>query len=158
MEVIGYKCFNNGLVTNYGDRLEVGKTYSADGDISYGKNGYHFCLNMEDTFRYFDTFNNEVEVAKVLGSGKIDSSFDDYNEYYDLYCAEHIQVLEVLSRAQIIEYGLKLHGPRAWRFVSTFCLSKEEIELFKDKFSKEYTTLLRIKYYQEIPKAKTRKL
>ncbi len=149
MEILGYKCFNKGLLTQYGDKLEVGKTYTATGKILFGKNGYHFCKRVEDTFRYFDTFNNEVDVTKVIGSGFIDESFDDYNEYYDLYASEKIRILEIIPRDKIIEYGLNLYGPRAWRFISTFGLTDSEILLFKNRYYNDFDMLRRIDIYQE---------
>lgn len=158
MEVKGYKCFYKGLSTQYGDKLELGKVYTAHGKIVFGKNGYHFCQRMEDTFRYFDTFNCEVDVAKVIGMGKIDTSYDDYNEYYDLYCSEKIMLLKLLTRDDIIRYGLNLFGPRAWRFISTFGLTKEEIKLFKEKYYNEYDMLKRISVYQEKCDSKIKRL
>ena len=158
MVIEGYKCFEKGLLTQYGNKLEVGKTYTATGKILFGNNGYHFCERMEDTFRYFDTFNKEIEVAKVLGSGKIDESFDDYNEYYNLYCAERITILEIIPRNKIIEYGLRLGGPRAWRFIETFGLNDEEILLFKEKHYNSIDILNRISIYQEKPDRKIKML
>ena len=54
-----------------------------------------------------------------------------------------------MSRLEIIEEGLNLNEIRVQRFISTFCLSKEEIELFKEKFSKCNYILDVSAYYQE---------
>ena len=50
-----------------GDRLtykkfELYKLYSTEGKIKYGLegNGYHFCKYLEDTLRYYDAMNDEV--------------------------------------------------------------------------------------------------
>ena len=147
--VIGYKCFNKGLVTRYGDVLEVGKEYTSKHDPKFGKSGYHFCKNMEDTFRYFDSFNDEVDVCIVEGSGKIEKYDDYYYGYYDMYCSEKIKVLRILTREDIINYGLNLNELTAERFISTFGLTSEEIKLFKDKFFYSWGVLNAIAYYQE---------
>lgn len=147
--VIGYKCFNKGLVTRYGDVLEVGKEYTARHDPKFGHSGFHFCKNMEDTFRYFDCFNDEVEVCIVEGFGKVECYDDDYNGYYDMYSAEKIKIVQRLSREEVIYYGLNLNKRTVERFVSTFGLTDEEIQLFKEKFFYSRRVLNAIAYYQE---------
>ena len=151
MEIIGYKCFNKGLVNSYGSKFNLGEIYVAQGIIKYGTNGngFHLCKNMEDTFRYFDTFSEEVDVCLVKGSGIIKKFCDEYNGYYDLYCVEKLEILEQLSRLQIIENGLKLDDIKVQRFISTFQLTKEEIKLFKEKYKRFERVLNAIAYYQE---------
>ena len=78
MEIIGYKCFNKGLLTNNNLKIEINMIYHCNDDISFGKNGFHFCLNLEDTLRYFDAFNESVDITIVKGFGNIIS----YNETY----------------------------------------------------------------------------
>lgn len=147
--VIGYKCFNKGLITNYGDILEVGKEYTARHDPKFGHSGFHFCKNMEDTFRYFDCFNDEVEVCLVEGFGKIEIYNDEYNGYYDMYSSEKIKILRIFTRKDIINYGLNLNELTAERFISTFGLTDKEIKLFKEKYFYSWGVLNAISYYQE---------
>ena len=147
--VIGFKCFNKGLVTSYGDVLEVGKEYISNTDPKFGARGFHFCINIEDSFRYFDCFNNEVDVCIILASGKIDIYNDEYNGYYDMGCCEKIVILEKLTREEVISIALNLNEIRVKRFVSTFGLTKNEIELFKNKFFYSKFVLDAISYYQE---------
>lgn len=151
MEVIGYKCFNKGLTNRYGKKFSVGKIYLCPEIIKFEKNGngFHLCKNIEDTFRYFDTFNNEVDVCLVKGIGKINESFDDYNCYYDMYCVEKMEILKHLNRTEIINLGLNLHPIRAKRFVSSFKLTLDEIKLFKEKYKTEIDVIDAIAYYQE---------
>lgn len=151
MEIIGYKCFNKGLVNSYGSKFNLGEIYVAQGKIKYGTNGngFHLCKNMEDTFRYFNTFEDEVDVCLVKGSGIIKMFCDEYNGYYDLYCVEKLEILEQLSRFQIIEKGLKLDDIKVQRFISTFQLTKDEIKLFKEKYRSYDSVLNAIAYYQE---------
>ena len=62
MKVIGYKCFNKDLINHYGQKFEIGKIYIASGIIKFGTrgNGFHMCKNIEDCFRFFDTFRAEA--------------------------------------------------------------------------------------------------
>lgn len=151
MEVLGYKCFNEDLTNRYGIKFDIGKKYSISGDIKYGLNGngFHMCKNFEDTLRYFDAFNDLVSICLVKGSGDIVYTFDDYNEYYDLYCVRNLEILKLLSRKEIINMGLNLKGPRLERFLSSIKLTSNEIILFQTKFEKDSFILNVIEYYQQ---------
>lgn len=149
MEIVGYKCFNRGLINRYGNKFSKGKIYIATGNIKFRNNGFHMCKNMEDTFRYFDALNNEVDVCLVKGSGEIQEFSDEYYGYYDMYSVQKIEILKQLSHLEIIEKGLSLNEIKVQRFLSTFKLNKNEIELFKEKFNKYKTVLNMIAYYQE---------
>lgn len=149
MEIKGYKCFNKNLINRYGKKFEVGKIYISSGVLKFGNNGFHMCKNIEDTFRYFDVFNNDVDVCLVSGSGKIIEYSDEYYGYYDMYCVEKIKIIDNLSREEIINIGLDLNKERVKRFVSLFRLTNDEIFLFKEKFEKYVEVLDAISYYQE---------
>lgn len=150
MEIYGYKCFNKDMTNRYGKKLEIGKIYSTSNDIKFGNdgNGYHFCKNMEDTFRYFPATTEEVSVCYVKGSGNIVEYEDDYNGYYDMYAAESIEILKKLDRQEVINYALELPSYRVKRFIQTFKLNDDEIELFKDKFKNNLDVINTISYYQ----------
>lgn len=149
--MIGYKCFYSGLINRYGIRFDIGKTYYTNGEIKYGNkgNGFHMCSNLEDTLRYFDAFYDYVDICLVEGYGKTDCFEDEYNGYYDMYACEYLRIIKVLTREEIIDYALNLNEMRVKRFISQFKLNKEEIELFKNKFSKYPDVLNCIAYYQE---------
>lgn len=149
MEVIGYKCFNKDLINSYGKKFSLGKIYVANGNLKFGMNGFHMCKNIEDTFRYFDTSNKDIQVCKVIGSGNIIQYNDEYNGYYDLYCVEKIKIINLLSREELINIGLTLNDIRVERFVSTLSLNIDEIEKFKEKYNKYQRVLKAIAYYQE---------
>ena len=133
-----------------GKEIEIGQVYTANGNVKAGNDshGYHFCKNMEDTFRYFDAMNDEVSVCLVRGTGIIDEYEDDYNGYYNIYASEHIEILKKLTREEIITYALNLNEIRVRRFVQGFKLTDDEIELFKEKFSSSSNVLKYINYYQ----------
>ena len=145
--ITGFKCFNRGLVNRYGEKFEPGIKYHAPGEIKYHQNGFHMCANLEDTLRYFDAMNDEVEIARVLGFGSIDTYDDEYNGFYDMYATEYMEILQVLSHDEIINYALKLTPERVKRFISLFKLTKEEQETFKGKFNNP-SVLMTLEYYQ----------
>lgn len=150
MEIIGYKCFNKDLTNRYGRKMNVGEKYTANGAVNFGNvgHGFHFCKNIEDTFRYFPANEKEISVCLVKGTGEIVEYEDEYNGYYNMYSAEHIEILKQLNRDEVIEIGLKLSPYRVCRFIQCFKLSNDEIELFKEKFSDYKTVLQYIDYYQ----------
>ena len=147
----GYKCFNKNLINRYGIPFEVGKTYSASGDISFGNdgNGFHMCLNLEDTLRYFDGFNSEIDICEVIGDGNFVLFEDNYYGYYDMYSVEKIQIIKKLSREEIIDKMLNSIEFRVIRFIQGYKLSPFELQLFKDRFANNISILNAISYYQE---------
>lgn len=147
----GYKCFNKGLVNRYGIKFEIGKIYHCDKEIKFGNDGhgFHVCKRLEDTLRYFDAMQAEVDICLVECYGKCDEQADDYYGYYDMYSFEYMIIKKILTREEIINYGLSLSGEQVERFISLFKLTKEEIDIFKYKFQKESLTLKFLSYYQE---------
>ena len=147
----GYKCFDKGVINRYGTRFEIGKIYHCDNTIKFGNNGhgFHVCKRLEDTLRYFDAMNEEIDMAKVTCYGNYQEYEDDYNEYYDMYAFEYMIIDEIMSREAIITYGLKLSEIRVKRFISQIKLTTEEIMLFKEKFKYNDNVLKTISYYQE---------
>ena len=76
--------------------MEEHKIYTTDEDISYGKGGFHFCLRLEDTLRYFDGFERNVVIIEVTGFGNYHEYWDDYYEYYDMYAYEYMEIFVYL--------------------------------------------------------------
>ncbi len=146
----GYKSFNKGLTNRYGMHFEVGKTYHIDNTIKFGNNGngFHFCTNLEDTLRYYDAMNNNIDICLVNGYGRLVKIDDEYNGYYDMYASEYISILKVLSRQEIISYMLNSNEIRAKRFISLFHLTQEESNLFIKKFKNNPSIMDYISYYQ----------
>ena len=147
----GYKCFDKGLINRYGTKFEVGKLYHTDNEIKFGNdgNGFHVCKRLEDTLRYFDAMNGEVDIAKVKCYGNYQKYEDEYNDYYDMYAFEYMIIDKVLTREEIINYGIHLYEMQVKRFISGFRLTKEEIIMFKEQFKKNQNILNTIAYYQE---------
>ena len=145
----GFKCFNKGLINSYGEVFLEGGLYHMSGDIKFQKNGFHMCRNLEDTLRYFDGFNSEVDIASVQGYGVINKYSDEYNGFYDMYAVEYLKIVHILSRREIIKYVLNLPPYRVCRFVSLFKLNADEINLFYNVFAKEIEVIKTIEYYQK---------
>ena len=148
MCVIGFKAFNIDMTNRYGMRFELNKTYIASGSIVWGNhgNGFHFCKNLEDTFRYFDALNSEVLIGKVIGDGTVLNVCDEYYGYYDMYVSETIQVTDIMSRHEIINYlytmvdSFSIDRNKINRFISGFRLSEEEIDKLLEMLSeKDYS-------------------
>lgn len=148
----GYKCFNKNLINRYGFQFEVGGIYSVNGEVKYGNNGngFHMCVNLEDTLRFFDGFNGEIDICKVIGFGKCILSIDTHYDYYDMYSVEKLQIIKKLSREEIIKIGLNLPEYRVTRFIQGLKLMEEEIELFKTKFANSKSVLEVISYYKKV--------
>ena len=151
MEIKGYKAFNKDRTNRYGQEFLEDTHYHVDGNISFGNNGngFHFCKRMEDTFRYFDAMNGNIEVASVVGSGDIVEFDDEYYGYYDMYAASDLYLERFLTREEVIKYFLDANEFAVKRFVSGFRLTDEEIMLFKLKFCHSIDVVNAISYYQE---------
>lgn len=147
--VEGYKCFKKGLVNQYGMVFELGKVYHDDKEILFRHSGFHMCTNLEDTLRYFDAFNDEVDVASVVGYGKINKYDDEYNGFYDMYSVEYLKICHVLTRDEIINYILCLPPMRVKRFISLNKLSQEELSIFCEKYYNNIQVMNAINYYQK---------
>ena len=138
-EIPGYKSFNLDRTNCYGKIFEEGKKYHCDGEIKFGPrgNGFHYAERFEDTIRYSGNPSSgsvrDVAIAKVIGSGTIVSSFDDYNEYFDMYACSDLYVDKFLTRDEIISLALDLPELRMCRFLSLYKLTSDEIALFKNK-------------------------
>lgn len=128
----GYKAFNTDITNRYGKKFELGKVYHADGKISWGTegNGFHFCTNLEDCFRYFDS--ERCVMTEIIGYGKMKKYDDEYYDYYDMYVSEYIKIIKLLTREEIINEMLLVNKNRQNRFFRDFKLTNEEMKLFKE--------------------------
>ncbi len=145
-----YKCFKKGLVNRYGVKFELNKMYHTDGEISFGNdgNGYHMCTYLEDTLRYFNAMNGEVEICLVDGSGKYIKRDDEDNDFFDMYAFENMVILHVYSRSEIFEYAINLPEYRLKRFISLYKLTDDEKSRMIDKYNGNSDILKYIDYYQ----------
>ena len=145
----GFKCFNKGLITNYHDKLSLNTVYYSKNKIKFGESGFHLCTNLEDTFRYFNTFSSDVDVSEAIGYGKISQYNDEYNGFYDMYSVEFIKIVRILLREEIIEYAKHLPEYLLLRFISLYKLNNDELKLFKNLYNNNANIIKAIMYYQE---------
>ena len=147
----GFKAFDSDMNNRFGVHFEEGAVYNVLGPVVFGNNGngYHFCRRLEDTLRYVDGMNSNIQIAEVIGIGDIKKSSDEYYGYYDMYVASSLFIVKILSRDEIVRLGLQMPDFRSERFVKGYRLTDEEIELFKNKFSENSQVLNAIAYYQE---------
>lgn len=124
----GYKSFYPGLITNNGVKFEIEVPLHVDGKIKSGPingNGFHLCLNFEDTFRYIE---NPI-LCEVVGYGIISEEFQDYyNDYYDIYACSDMVIKRIIPRSEVIEMAKKLNDERLKRFIITYNMTDDEVK------------------------------
>lgn len=149
-KVRGYKAFNN-MADRYGNVYELNKDYHVQGKIKWQENGFHFCHNLEDIFRYYDGFDENTIVCMVEGYGNIQTYYDEYAEYFDMYVSSDIKILKVLSREEIINEVLSKNIFSIKRLIAGYKLTDEEIALIIKNTNYEVIQLY-INYYQKSDK------
>lgn len=147
----GYKAFNKDMENRYGKKFVEGETYSIEGPIEFGNNGngFHFCKRLEDTLRYVSAMEEEVKIAEITGFGELVERTDEYYDYYEMYVTRTIRIDKILSRQEILEMFFDNIPDRVIRFVSSYKLTPEEIEIFKLKYYNEKRIIKALQYYQE---------
>ena len=87
--MIGYKAFNKDL-TCKGFQYEIGKTYSIEGLPILCQQGFHFCENIIDTYKYYPMSDN-TRICKIEAIGEIITN-DNIK-----YCTNKIKILEEIT-------------------------------------------------------------
>ena len=154
--IYGYKAFNKNLTNQYGEKYKIHKLYT-DPRINDG-GGYHFCKNLEDVY-FFYRDSDTTEIYHVCGRGKTYYYSNDYCGLYDVYATEKLIILDLATREEIINMflnGKNITQDRLLRFISFFKMSKEELLLFKNKYSNNDNIYMNsnnimnyLSYYQE---------
>ena len=154
-EIHGYKTFNKDKTNRYGIKFIEKETYQIYEIPKFGNKGigFHFCKRLEDTLRYFPAMEEEVVIAEVTSLGDVYEYSDEYYGYYDMFSTNKIRIDHFLTRTEIIKKYLK-HPERqieerVIRFLSSFRLSKEEIEMFRLAYVGNEMIQNTISYYQE---------
>lgn len=134
--IFGYKAFNGDFTNRYGQKFELNKIYTYN-KARFGKRGFYFCSNLEDTLRYFDGFS-DVLIAYVRGFGNIRTTHDEYNGFYDIHVSSGIEVKKIISREEILNYMLNTNNEyRINRFINLYKLTEEEINILLNSKHKE---------------------
>lgn len=132
--VQGYKAYKKGLINQLGEKHEIGQVYSIPG-FSHSNEGLCFSRNIEDTLRYYNGLEEELDIALVEGIGEIHEFYDDYYETTSLAPAG-LRPLRVLSRTEIIDYALRLDEARMCKMIAGYRFNDGELILFEDKGEK----------------------
>ena len=162
-KVEGYKSFEKGLVAIDGTKFEVGNTYHCDDGLKVMKTGFHFCKNIEDTFRYFKDVDS-IEVCEVIGFGDVITYDDEYNGYYDLYTCSDIYIKRIIPKEEILAItNDKIKNSHGYietviRFIRDYKWTDDEIEKLKSilgEYDNEIEKVIAY-YYEGDKKAFTR--
>lgn len=141
----GFKSFLKGNTSIDGKEYKKDVIYHQDGNIIFGKKGFHLCKNMEDTFMYCPGMDKNISVGLVEAWGHIITRDDEYRGCYNMYAASSMKIIKFLSREEIISRALCLQDFQLIKFLSKFPLTEEEIKLFEGKY---FICDLYIDYYQ----------
>lgn len=134
MAIKGYKTFDKGLVNRYGKVFIEGASYEEDVTPKFGNDGrgMHFCKRLEDTLRYFNATEEEVDIAEVTAYGDLAEGEDDYGGFYDMYATNKLRIDHVLTRDEILRMFLKMEpNERVKRFIKYFRLDDIELSMFQ---------------------------
>lgn len=113
--VEGYKGTDSEMKGYKGFQYEIGKEYTCDNEPDTCKNGFHFCLELEDVFSYFELWNNNSRFFKVKALVK-KSDFESYGKFYfiegkrDKIAAKTIKLDHELTNAELWDI-IKLDSP-----------------------------------------------
>lgn len=101
--VEGYKATNKDMACrNF--QYKLGEKYIVEGEPEICHNGFHFCLNLKDTFQYYDV--NESRFFKVRGLVKYED-IKKFNRSDDKLVAKEIEFIEEIGFDELVPY-LKL--------------------------------------------------
>ena len=90
--MIGYKGMNKYMECR-GMQYEVGKTYTASGDIELCHWGLHFCKNLSNVFNFYAR-NNDNRFFEVKAKGRIIAGDDKY-------VTDALEIIRELSDVEI---------------------------------------------------------
>lgn len=146
--MLGYMALKVDGTDKYGDKFELGKSYHVDGPIRarFGSksDGFRFCTNVAETFRFIDS--EDVKVAVVEATGQFDSSLDEYNDY-EIYACSDLSLIKYLTREEIINLTL-LEGRRSIeKLVKTYKVNEEERDILLNHVRGDNQMIGYILYY-----------
>ena len=142
----GYKVLDKGLINQYGTKYEIGKIYYLDGELKYKKNGFHFCERPEDTLKFIEYFDSDIDMTEVEGSGEIVTYDDEYYGFYDLHASSIMVINRIIPREEYFDEIINSKNPdRIKRLASLIKLSKLEKDIILKLYPSAKST---IDYYQ----------
>ena len=130
--IYGYKAFYKGLINNEGEKFCEGETNYKDGEGYFYDRKYLFCEKLEDAISFVNSFENDIEVAKVSSTDASDDLLSAPFGGSIRYISSSLKIEKVLSRKEIID-SMLLNGDMN-KFISLYKLSDEEINYILDKY------------------------
>jgi len=112
--MFGYKAFNNDL-TCRDFQYEIGKTYEMDGMPECCCEGFHFCKDLIDCFKYYKFGSRVCEVESL---GNIDTEDDKK------FCTNKIKIIKELSFEEICDI-IGIETIIGENLIESFKLTKE---------------------------------
>lgn len=88
--MVGFKAFDKDLKCRGGFQYEIGHTYKFDGEPISCRQGFHFCKNIADTYKYYP-MDNETRICKIEALGEIHT--DDGMKF----CTNEIKIIEEIE-------------------------------------------------------------
>ena len=126
--MIGYKAFNKNLITRNNVKFSLGQIYHVEGPIKVGPiggNGFHFCLNFEDTFRFVN--REGLSLCRIIALGEISEEYEDkYYGYDKIFACSDMYIEKIYTREEIMEMAKQLTPPRLERFIQTYPMTLRE--------------------------------
>ena len=145
--ISGFKCFYSGLVNAFGNKLELDKKYICNEPVKFKSNGYHICTNLEDTLRFFDGVNKQVDICEVIGYPEYVKYDDEYYGYYDMYACQGLLLKRILTRDEIIKKADSMYNEAFKRFSRDYKLTAAELDYFKNKYRNNYDVTAHLMYF-----------
>lgn len=65
------KLMNKDMTCKNGFQYEIGKTYELEGELAFGRNGFHFCDNFSDCLFYKSNIYGDKRLFEVEPLGEI---------------------------------------------------------------------------------------
>ena len=95
----GYKALNKDMKAIHGDDIqyELNKEYTLDSELRICRNGYHFCKELINVYKYY-SYNSRVFEIDTL-DGDIESDKGNIK-----YCSNRIKLVREVTKEEINKY------------------------------------------------------
>lgn len=146
--MIGYKAFKSDGTNRYGEKFEIDKKYHIDGNIlarfGHEGNGYYYCTNIADVFRFFPP--DDVKVGVIEATGKIDRSHDEYNDY-EIFACSDMKLLKYLTREEVLNLVIMDGRYSIEKAIKTYKLTPEEKDTVLDSVRGDFLLMQQVLWY-----------
>ncbi len=99
--VRGFKAFKKDF-TCRGFKYEIGKEYIHEGDFRICRDGFHFCLDITDCYKYYDFNKESTIICEVEALGEIQSHEEDSK-----IATNHLKIIRQLTWDEVLDLSNK---------------------------------------------------